>query len=81
MLKQRGELVGVRFFEAIEALRDNYSIPEICERIGTDVSNFYRKRRGERGTAKLPVEWLSALVAYYGVSAEWLLIGKGEMFN
>lgn len=81
MLTQRGELVGVRFFEAIEALREDYSIPEICERIGTDVSNFYRKRRGERGTAKLPVEWLSALVIHYGVSAEWLLIGKGNMFN
>ena len=81
MLTQRGESVGVRFFEAIEALRDSYSIPEICKQIGTDPGNFYRKRRGERGVAKLPVGWLSAIVVHYGVSAEWLLIGKGEMFN
>lgn len=77
----RSEAVVSRFFQAIEALRDRHSIPEICESIDTDKGNFYRKRRGERGCAKVPVEWLSAIVAHYGVSAEWLLIGKGEMFN
>ena len=82
MNSANNKTVVSRFFEAIEELRvRKHSIPEICERIDTDKGNFYRKRRGERGNATLPVEWLSALVEKYNVSAEWLLVGKGEMFK
>lgn len=71
-----------RFFEAIEELKARkHSIPTICDELKTNKGNFYRKRRGERGDTTLPVEWLSALVEKYNVSAEWLLVGKGEIFR
>lgn len=71
-----------RFIEALDVLREKNSslIPELCEKLCADKGNFYRKLRGERGTSKIPVQWLSTIVVHYGVSAEWLLVGKGKMF-
>lgn len=82
MKSSRNISVFNRFFEAVDVLREmNRSyIPEFCDKMGADRGNFYRKRRGERGADKIPVEWLSVIVEEYNVSAEWLLIGRGKMF-
>ena len=81
-LERRGVAVVSRFFEVIDELRARkHPIPIICETLDIDKGNFYRKRRGERGNATLPAEWLSAICEKYKVSPEWLLLGKGEMFN
>lgn len=80
-MNNRGEAVYARFFEAIEFLHATYSIPEMCEVMQIRKDNFCRKRRGERGKDKLPIEWLTAIVEKYRVSAEWLLVGKGNMFK
>jgi hypothetical protein len=80
-LEQRGIGVVARFFEAFATLAAEHSILEVSNTCGIDRRNLYNKRNGVWGMRTIPVAWLSALVAYYGVSAEWLLIGKGEMFN
>lgn len=80
-LEQRGIGVVARFFEAFATLAAEHSILEVSRTCGFDRRNLYNKRNGVWGMRTIPVAWLSALVAYYGVSAEWLLIGKGEMFN
>lgn len=80
-LEQRGIGVVARFFEAFATLAAEHSILEVSNTCGFDRRNLYNKRNGVWGKRTIPVAWLSALVAYYGVSAEWLLIGKGEMFN
>lgn len=81
-IEQRGVAVVSRFFKVIDELRARkHHIPMICEKMNVDKGNFYRKRRGERGNATLPAEWLVAICEEYRVSPEWLLLGKGEMFN
>lgn len=76
-----GEAVVTRFFKAVDVLSDRASISSVLRNCEIDKRNFYKKMRGERGTSKVPVAWLSSLCVNYCISPEWLLIGKGEMFN
>ena len=80
-LEQRGIGVVARFFEAFATLAAEYNISEVARTCGFDRRNFYNKRNGVWGIKKIPVSWLSAICAEYRVSPEWLLLGKGEMFN
>ena len=68
----------MRFFQAIDAIIvKGESLRTICLTTGIDRRNLHAYRKKGR----IPASWISALVAHYGVSAEWLLIGKGKMFN
>lgn len=80
-LKQRGELVVARFFEAFTILEETNSTEGIINTCGIDKRNFYKKRKGEFGYAKIPASWLSVLCDKYRVSPEWLLLGRGKMFG
>ena len=80
-LKQRGELVVARFFEAITTLEETYATEVIIYTCGIDKRNFYRKRKGVGGNTKIPASWLSAICTEYKVSAKWLLLGRGKMFE
>ena len=67
-----------RFYKATDAIiTKGESQRSLSARTGIDRRNFHAYRTKGR----VPASWLSALVAHYGVSAEWLLIGKGKMFN
>ena len=80
-LKQRGEVVVTRFFEAVAVLSDRYSEAEVCRTCCFDRRNLFNKRNGARGCRTIPASWLSVLCDKYRVSPEWLLLGRGKMFG
>jgi hypothetical protein len=80
-LEQRGIGVVARFFEAFATLAAEYSISEVARTCGFDRRNLCNKRDGVWGRRTIPASWLSVLCDKYRVSPEWLLLGKGEMFN
>lgn len=74
-----GEAVVYRFFKAVDALSDTASLSSVLRNCEIDKRNYYKKMRGDRGTSKVPVAWLSSLCVNYCISPEWLLLGKGKM--
>lgn len=80
-LEQRGIGVVARFFEAFATLAAEHSILEVANTCGFNRRNLYKKRSGRGGVRTIPVAWLSVICDKYKVSPEWLLLGKGEMFN
>lgn len=72
-----------RFFDAVESLiacgrMKNYQ--EFIDRYGIIKSKFYDARRNKERKL-LQISWLAYLINDYGVSAEWLMTGKGKMFH
>lgn len=80
-LKQRGEAVVARFFEAVAVLNTEHSEAEVCRTCGFNRRNLFNKRNGVWGYRTIPASWLSVLCDKYRVSPEWLLLGRGEMFG
>lgn len=69
-----------RFWRAFGALQAMKQITQaqFSREVGTSQSQMSQTING---TGRyVPVHWFSVLCRY-GVSAEWLLTGKGEMFN
>ena len=77
-----GESVTDRFFAAYGELlqlgRTNKS--RICRELGADRRNF-DKQAADHSRRILRPEWLAVLVLQYGVSADWILTGRGPMFQ
>lgn len=48
----------------------------ICRELNIDCRNF-EKQRADHSRRIIRLEWLSHLVLKYGVSADWLLTGRG----
>ena len=72
-----------RFFEALDILKARrviHGYQDFIERYGLNQPNFsvLNKNREIRGVKTV---YLAYLVEDYGVSAEWLLLGRGEMFT
>ena len=71
-----------RFFQAygelLELGRTNKY--RLCLELGTDRRNF-DKQAADHARRILRPEWLSVLVLRYGVSADWLLTGRGWIFG
>lgn len=70
-----------RFVAAFKLLRESNKIQltQFCRDLGIPHSNFSFFMRGD-STRHSRVEWFSELCRY-GVSADWLLTGRGPMFN
>lgn len=51
-----------------------------CLELGADRRNF-DKQAADHARRILRPEWLAILVLRYGVSADWLLTGRGPMFG
>lgn len=70
-----------RFRQAYKVLHDAQRIISIdfAAKMGVSVSlvthTLYETRRG------VPVQWFGELCRNYGVSAQWLLTGEGNMFS
>lgn len=82
-ISQEGISVTNRFFEAVAALRKRKVIrglQTITRRYGMNRWNVVNVRNHPNRCVLKP-EWIVYLVRDYGVSAEWLLLGKGDMFN
>ncbi len=72
-----------RFYEAIDLLIINKKIRgknTYCKLAGIDSRNFYNQKNDmQRGWFQ--ISWIVPLVSDFGVSAEWLLTGNGEVFK
>lgn len=71
-----------RFFEAYAQLQElgRTNQHRFCRELGCDRRNF-DKQAADHARRILRPEWLSVLVLQYGVSADWLLTGRGWMFG
>lgn len=72
-----------RFFDALDFIVEKKTIRGIktyCDAYGIDRRNLYNQRKNlDRGWFQ--ASWLYPLVTVYNISAEWLITGKGGMFN
>ena len=72
-----------RFFEALDFLIANKQIRGIktfTERYGINRWNFNTVRK-ERHRDIFQLSWLSYMINDFGISAEWLMSGKGGMLS
>jgi hypothetical protein len=72
-----------RFFEVLAILKMKKVISgkvTFVKRYGINNRNFWLLEQNKSRNI-FQVSWLSYLVNDYGVSAEWLLTGNGEMFK
>ena len=71
-----------RFFQAYAELvmLGTTNRKQFCQDLGVDRRNF-RKQEMDHARRILKPEWLSVLVVKFGVSADWLLTGRGWMFG
>lgn len=80
--------VQLRFFEAIDALRERGVIGGLqtfTARYGLNRTKYSRVRTAIRSGApgqyqNIDIDALSYIVTDYGISARWLLTGNGNMF-
>ena len=79
----KGVEITNRFFLAIETLKMQgriKSLRAITERYGLNYGNFHTmKTRPE--TYILKPELIAALSEDFDISTEWILLGKGHIFN
>lgn len=82
-ISKTGVEITERFFIALECLKQAKTIRGI--KTFTDENdinrwNLYTVKDNPESSILKP-EWLSILVKDYGISAEWLLTGKGRMMK
>lgn len=71
-----------RFFQALQAVIDNKlvkNVAQYCRMAGIESSHYYNQR-ADRSRGYFEVSWMLPLVLDFGISANWLLTGKGTMF-
>lgn len=71
-----------RFFQAFDELKalERTNRTRFCAELGVDKRNF-AKQESDHSRGILKPDWLTAIVTLYGVSADWLLTGRGWMFG
>lgn len=74
--------VTERFFQAFSdlLLTGRTTRSRFCREIGVDRRNFVKQEKDHSRQIIRP-EWLTVLVTAYGVSADWLLTGRGWPFG
>ncbi len=82
-ISREGVLVTKRFFEAIDMLKAQKKIRGL-----QTFTNRYEINRWNLVTVRtqpevsvLKPEWIVYLVRDYGISADWILLGRGGMFS
>lgn len=74
--KMHSEILGKR----IEKVRKKLKLSR--KEVSSQINKYYRTYSGyERGERKAPYELLILLAEKYNVNLNWLMLGKGEMFN
>lgn len=82
-ISSEGIEITKRFFEAIDVLKAHKEIRGL--QTFTRIYDIHRwnmrvvKLHPE--TSVLKPEWIAYLVRDFGISAEWIILGKGEMFK
>jgi hypothetical protein len=76
------ETVTTRFLRAYVELLDIGATvrTRFCADVGADRRNFEKLLKNPDRHLLRP-EWLGGIVLHYGVSADWLLTGRGVMFG
>lgn len=82
-ISPEGVSITKRFFEAIDMLKAQKKIRGL-----QTFTKIYKINRGNMNMVKwnpdksvLKPEWMVYLVRDFGVSSEWLILGKGGMFK
>lgn len=81
--KEETLAVMQRFFQTIDVLIEQNEIRGIqtyCRLYEIDKRHFYAQRE-DLGKGFFEVSWILPMISEYGVSANWLLFGKGQMFK
>lgn len=72
-----------RFYSALDAIiakKDIRGVATYCRLYDIDRRNFVAQRK-DLSRGWFQIQWLHPMVKEYGVSAEWLLTGRGRMFK
>lgn len=89
-VRKRAQELQSRFFEAFEILNGNGTIKSLqsfCEHYElhrpkySNLRNHHTMPEDGTGYKFIDIDALSYLVTDYGISAEWLLTGRGGMFK
>ena len=76
------EIIG-RFYESLDAVIANKTIRGVqtyCRLYGIDRRNLLANKK-DLSRGWFQVSWLVPLINIYGVSARWLMTGRGNMFS
>lgn len=80
--EEQNSIVG-RFFEALDQLKASRRIRGVktfTDRYGIHRRSLQRLRENP-GTNDFKAAWLTYLVVDFGISAQWLLTGEGQMYE
>lgn len=83
MVSPEGQKITERFFEALEALKTTKAIrgqATLSKEVGIENSSMY-KIKTHPETYTLKPEYIRHLSMKYGISAEWIITGRGKMFK
>lgn len=72
-----------RFYDTLQFLKDNKTIrgtATYCNRYGIDRRHLLAQSH-DLNKGFFEVSWIVPLVTDFNISAQWLLTGKGGMFN
>ena len=81
MTQEEHKAIAARFFEALAWLKESHQIRGLqtfTNRYGIDRRTL-RRVQLEPERCSLKVSWLTFLVRDYGINAQWLLTGEGQM--
>lgn len=75
--------VITRFITVLELMHENkkLNIPDYFEDAGINPISYYKQKAGPTTKGYFEIAWVISLITNYNVSPEWILLGKGEMFN
>ena len=82
-ISETDRAIADRFFMAIDYLKRQRTIRGLqtfTREHGWNYGNFCTMKNN-RNIRSMKPEYLACLAADYGVSCEWLLLGRGEMFT
>lgn len=82
-ISKEGIEITSRFFESIDMLIAQKRIRGLLTFTKAHDINYWNITtvRNQPEVSVLKPEWLSYLVQDYSISSEWLLTGRGKMFN
>jgi hypothetical protein len=71
--------INDRFRQALSIVAPTRTkLGEFCVKYGIDVRNLMRATKNP-GDRRVSLQWIHALVMEYGISADWIITGRGEM--
>jgi hypothetical protein len=82
-ISAEGVAITKRFFEAIDILKAQRTMRGLTTFTNAHDINYWNINtvRNQPDVSVLKPEWITYLVLDYGISAEWILTGRGGMFK